>query len=1156
MSNTIAQILRVDRRYQRSIHLERDFTDPLALTGYVPTQQVEQTLDRILGGLDEHPNRRAFRLTGNYGAGKSSFALLLAHVLQNGKQGLPWKLQERLRTTSIRGRPDLMPVLITGSREPMTTAILKGLAHTLESQVDKRAQIHTLGRIYSTLRSPSQKIDDEVALDLIMSANEDLIVKGRASGMVIILDELGKFLEYAVQHPEHQDVYFLQQLAEMSCRSSETRLLVVGLLHQGFSAYAHSLSQMDQREWDKVAARFDEIIFKQPPEQIVNLVGAALNVRPVDWPHRWVIQSREAMSFFVRAGWFGVGAATHSLCQDAPSIYPLHPSVLPVLVRFFSKFGQNERSLFSFLLSNEPGGLMEFALANQPTAGTCYRLHNFYDYVAANYGDRLGVLSLQNHWNHIDAVVRSCDVRSPEKTTVVKTVGILNLVQLSEAVPSVEALSNALAERQNERDLVRNTIQALSKDEGLLHFRGKACGYCVWSHTSVNLYDKYDEANRSLPALRNIADVVMERLDSRPLVARRHYIETGNLRSFEVVYCPAAELSSKAEEPVDTADGRILIPLCENSRETTECREFANNFKNEQIIIGITQPLSGLDGYVKEVERWEWIRNNTPELKDDMFAAQEVDQKLKSAQAEMERRVQHFVGLRHNGGEMPLDWHYKGETKNLKSSQAFLGWLSDICDDLYPLAPHIHNELINRRSLSSAAARARMKLVDHLFMSPDKPLLGMDPVKRPPEMSMYFSVLEKTTLHRQTQHSGDTPSWGVDFPTPKDPAKLLPALEKIKNMLESSPDSRVLVSDIINTLRKPRYGVREGLIPLLLVVVLVKYQRDIAYYENGTFLSTIGQEEILRLTKAPSDVSLQWCRIGGVRQSVFERLLAVLTSGTNNPKNPELLDVVRPLVQLVAGLPPFARNTKSLSPTAIAVRDVLTKADDPTKMVFSDLPVACGGTEFSSNEEIRDKKRIEQFVTTLKQSTEELRSAYPNLLERLVGQLRQAFEYDSHGPDLKELRETLANRASVLAPLVADVELKGYCLRLSDTALEDSAWLESFGSFVAATPPSRWRNQDEFVYNERVHMLTAKFIRTEAALFPTLAKKGQGNGILITITHQDGDEKSQVVQLTSEETHAVETLKAELAPRLLDNKGVSLTALSQLVWDLLGKQGK
>lgn len=84
-------------------------------------------------------------------------------------------------------------------------------------------------------------------------------------------------------------------------------------------------------------------------------------------------------------------------------------------------------------------------------------------------------------------------------------------------------------------------------------------------------------------------------------------------------------------------------------------------------------------------------------------------------------------------------------------------------------------------------------------------------------------------------------------------------------------------------------------------------------------------------------------------------------------------------------------------------------------------------------------------------------------------------------------------------------------------------------------------------------MLSAKFARTEAALFPTLAKKGQGQGILVTITQHDGNEKSKVVQLTQEEQGAVSSLKAELEPLLVNNKNISVTALSQLVWDLIGK---
>ena len=145
LSATIFDLLRVDGRYQRSAHLERDFTDPSALSGYVPTPHVEDTLARIVAGLEDHPNRRAFRVTGHYGTGKSSFALLLAQVLQNGFHGLPGTLRRRFRSDIIRGKPGLLPILVTGSREPVNVAVLRSLLRTIETRIDGRAHLKVHG---------------------------------------------------------------------------------------------------------------------------------------------------------------------------------------------------------------------------------------------------------------------------------------------------------------------------------------------------------------------------------------------------------------------------------------------------------------------------------------------------------------------------------------------------------------------------------------------------------------------------------------------------------------------------------------------------------------------------------------------------------------------------------------------------------------------------------------------------------------------------------------------------------------------------------------------------------------------------------------------------------------------------------------------------
>src|SRR6266566_1103234 len=76
----IADVINIQRRYLRSAHLQRDFQDPAALDGYIVTPAIKANFDRIRRGILPGSGQRAWRVTGDYGSGKSSFALLLANL--------------------------------------------------------------------------------------------------------------------------------------------------------------------------------------------------------------------------------------------------------------------------------------------------------------------------------------------------------------------------------------------------------------------------------------------------------------------------------------------------------------------------------------------------------------------------------------------------------------------------------------------------------------------------------------------------------------------------------------------------------------------------------------------------------------------------------------------------------------------------------------------------------------------------------------------------------------------------------------------------------------------------------------------------------------------------------------------------------------------
>jgi hypothetical protein len=85
----ILDLFDIKSRFLRSVQLERDFRDPAALVGYVRTDFVQESCDRIAEGLRPESGRRAWRITGDYGSGKSSFALLLANALGRREAEVP-----------------------------------------------------------------------------------------------------------------------------------------------------------------------------------------------------------------------------------------------------------------------------------------------------------------------------------------------------------------------------------------------------------------------------------------------------------------------------------------------------------------------------------------------------------------------------------------------------------------------------------------------------------------------------------------------------------------------------------------------------------------------------------------------------------------------------------------------------------------------------------------------------------------------------------------------------------------------------------------------------------------------------------------------------------------------------------------------------------
>lgn len=1151
LKSDLLSLIQPSERFLRSADLARDYHDSRALEDYCLTPFTRQCLTRIGEGLEQNSSRRAWRLTGQYGTGKSSFGLLLASTLRDASQRLPRHLLKEVVEVlpSVR-RNHYLPALVVGSREPMALAILRALADALTENAGKGRKSDLEMEILHLVEKAKPVSEDQL-VHYVEQTTAKIIASGKGQGLILILDEVGKFLEYAALHPDRQDIYLLQRLSEAAQRSGRNPIILVCFLHQGFNAYADQLSVTSQREWEKVAGRLEEIVFEQPLDQIAAITASALNTQTQKLAEPLQKQAAASMDRAIAFGWYGTAAGKKALRDHALALFPLDPLVLPVLIRTFQRFGQNERSLFSFLLSFEPFGLRAFCSNTPVDTARPYRLHDFYDYVRFNFGHRLAVASYRSRWSVIESNIESFQSVEPLDHIILKTIGMLNVLHADDIAPTEEAIQWAVAgSNKTGQAQVASALKNLRK-RGVVHYRGHAKSYCLWAYSSVDIEARFDEAKRNLPKLPNVSNAILDKLDTRPLVARRHYIHTGNLRYFEIEYCSTADLSARLQKQNRKADGTITVPLCENDQDRTVALQIALAHKpaaDGVQLIAIPQPLQKLSGAVLESLRWDWVMANTPELNHDEYAREEISRYQEQAANQLQESIQNYIGLNRLGGQFSLTWIYRSKELPIRTGRQLLTQLSDICDKIYHLAPNIQNELINRHSLSSAAAAARMRLVELMFAQADKPLLGFPADKNPPEKSMYLSVLQEAQLHREIHGV-----WTIGDPPTEDPCQVSPSLHRIREIIQAQPDTRIPLDHILRELRKAPYGLRDGLFPLLLAVIAIADEQEVAFYKNGTFLSELHQEAFLQLTKNPQDFEIQYCKIEGVRSELFAKLAEILKVRSVAAAEVELLDVVRKLCDFVAKLEEYTRNTKRLSKQALAVREAILSAQEPVKMVFHALPLACGFTKFEIGTKISSKE-IESFVSCLKDSLDELRQCFASLQDRMQRGLCGHFGYT--GTKFIETRRAIADRAEGLLLHVTEPKLKAFCFRLFDDQLAEGEWLESLGSLLALRPPKLWRDEDEDTFERELPAAIGRFLRSESAAFGTNKGRTSTRGLRIAVTQADGQEKQEVVHFSHDEEAQLRKLEHDMVSLMGKNKRLGLAAASRAIWAQLKDTSK
>lgn len=947
-ARSVADHVQVTRRYVRSTDLRRDLDDAEALDGYVVTATVREAVLRVVHGLRAESRQRAFRITGPYGVGKSSVGLLLARILRGDPDGMAVAADILPAGTEP---PRYEPVVLNGRRASFVDDLLAAMAEAADRLGATAVAASIAGIGGGDRAGPALAALEALAVHLQES---------RGRGLLLLVDEMGRYLEFAASHPRLEDPSVFQALAERAGGRGRAPLAVVTMLHHRFSDYVAGLGEWIEAEWARTAERYEEISFRESAEQTLFLLSNAL--APVN-PAGAV--TKAAGSLFAAAGERGMfHTAPAELRAMAGRLFPLHPATVAALSAVARRFGQNERSVFSFLQSHEPHGFRDHAARTLYAPAGWYRLPQLFDYLNAQGDLRLRAPERERRWQlALDALVQA-DALDAIDIDVLKTVAVIAVL---DPLPGLRTDGASVAWCLGVGRTQAEAALAGLAARRILYLRPHRDDYSLWSSTSVDLDHWIDEARIQVPAATRIDGLAQRLPPARPIVAHRHYHRTGTLRTFAV---------TTAEGPREGDGAIVLMPLHPDQDEEATLSTAAElSRRAPPLTLICVQRVDASDlKWAHELAMWRWISDNCEELRVDDLARGEVAARLSAAEATLGRTLSGFARPTVGDGST---WFDRGMRLELSAASDLSRHLSDMLDETFAGTPILRNELINRGRISTAVASARMRLLELMVNKADEEYLGLEGA--PPERTVYLAVFGASGMHRR----------GADgrfaFARPdEDPLHWGPAWDHLDALVKDA--GLIQFDHLVGALGETPIGLRAGPALLLIAAFMLANRRDIALMERGSFQPELTGAHFMRLAKSPANFALRHLGEADDRRQVLERLASELVAFDGGARpDASLKQIVEGIYLWWRRLPEYALKTRNVSTATDAVRSALAKGREPIDLVFGELPRACGAVLPSG--EIDATLLVERLNGALL----ELGEAEPMLRSMAAAALAEAF---------------------------------------------------------------------------------------------------------------------------------------------------------------------
>jgi hypothetical protein len=733
-------------------------------------------------------------------------------------------------------------------------------------------------------------------------------------GLFITYDEFGRFLQSLESSEINQTMQDIQDIAELASHNDGS-LQVLLISHKNLSQYMRSQDEEYRNEFQRIEKRFRYYYVKSDKGAFFRITENYLQRLEIQQDKK-VIKYSELINIIRKYQLFPELNQTEVEEMVINGMYPLHPLTLFLLPLLSGNFGQNERTLFTFLESNETGGLLNHLDKSKEYFRPAFLFNYFFPTINSmeEAADLQNILKMYRK-----AIVKHQALFTNENALeVLKIIALWNLADVQSQVKlNTELISFAtLISEPQLKNILENLVV-----EKVIRFNRVLDVWELFEGSSFIIEDLKDKALHNVNvSMENRIQLLHQLLTKKFFLANEYNDEKNMTRFAGIKFIKSSvieqnELNINLDLHERNADAIIYYVILDKSSKKTRVLEILQSYKHDRAIFSLS-PASFLEyeKYLKELLLINHLLMDQDILSQDVNLKRELEWQKNELIYHINKYIKSYTSY-----SKSMKWIFNGLIINIKSEIQLEKLLSDIFFENFPLTPEIRNDSFNRRIINNVQYKAATTVLNGILTSFDKPQFGIE--GQGPDYLIFATVFKNNKLKiDQLNNIQDT--------------NLLQLRQKLLNVLEENPKGNF--SMLIELMKSTPFGIREPLIPVLLVALVRDKWEQLMFYRNEMFITGVNAEIIYKMSNDAGEYIYEFLNYSEEFEEYLYNLEILISPYINDliRGRTKLIKVCNGLLTWLRHLPKITQTTTNQEQDLLELKEIIRRSEiHPLKSV-------------------------------------------------------------------------------------------------------------------------------------------------------------------------------------------------------------------------------